>query len=109
MKKYINRFAIASLAMAGLMTTSCELTEDNPAGGDAQLNLFLNWKGLQAVSYSTLNDELYTASDWFISWKAAPTCGRQAATVTDTARTSTTRTTRPVTTPPRSCGSSATR
>lgn len=67
MKKYINRFAIASLAMAGLMTTSCELTEDNPAGGDAQLNLFLNWKGLQAVSYSTLNDELYTASDWFIS------------------------------------------
>lgn len=67
MKKYINKFAIATLATAALMTTSCELTEDNPAGGNAQLNLFLNWKGLQAVSYSTLNDELYTASDWFIS------------------------------------------
>ncbi|MCM1141237.1 MAG: RagB/SusD family nutrient uptake outer membrane protein, partial [Muribaculum sp.] len=74
MNKYINKIAVATLAMAGFMTTSCELTEDNPSGGSAQLDLFLNWKGLQAVSYSTLNDELYTASDWYISSEGGTDC-----------------------------------
>ena len=67
MKKYIKFFALPMLTVAALMTTSCELTEDNPAGGDANINLFNDWKGMQAYSYSTLNDELYTASDWLIS------------------------------------------
>ena len=54
------------LAIAGLFT-SCELTEDNPHGGDATLSSFQTWKGLQAYSYSTLNDQLYSASDWMFA------------------------------------------
>lgn len=30
MKTYIKNIALPMLAVAGLMTTSCELTEDNP-------------------------------------------------------------------------------
>ncbi len=67
MKTYIKNIALPMLAVAGLMTTSCELTEDNPSAGDATLKAFQTWEGLQAYSYTTLNDELYTASDWMIS------------------------------------------
>ena len=54
------------IAVAGLFT-SCELTEDNPSAGDATLKTFENWKGLQAYSYSTLSDQLYSASDWLFA------------------------------------------
>lgn len=66
MKTYIKNFALPMVALAGLFT-SCELTEDNPSAGDASLKSYDTWAGLQAYSYSTLNDELYTASDWMIS------------------------------------------
>lgn len=67
MKRYIKNIAFPMLAVAGIMATSCELTEDNPSAGDATLSAFDTWAGLQAYSYSTLNDELYTASDWLFS------------------------------------------
>ena len=66
MKTYIKNFALPMLAVAGLFT-SCELSEDNPHAGDATLKTFDNWKGLQAYSYSTLNDQLYSASDWMFA------------------------------------------
>ena len=66
MKTYIKNFALPMLAVAGLFT-SCELTEDNPSAGDATLQGFQTWKGLQAYSYSTLNDQLYSASDWLFA------------------------------------------
>lgn len=60
MKKLI----IALVAVAGLSFTSCDLDEYNPSAGDASLNGFVSWKGLQSYCYSCLNDQLYTASDW---------------------------------------------
>ena len=66
MKTYIKNFALPMIAVAGLFT-SCELTEDNPSAGDATLKTFENWKGLQAYSYSTLSDQLYSASDWLFA------------------------------------------
>lgn len=67
MKHYIKNIALPMLAVAGLMTTSCELTEDNPHAGDATLASFSTWKGLQVYSYSTLSDQLYSASDWIFA------------------------------------------
>lgn len=55
---------IAYLACAALMFNACDLDEVNPSAGDATLSSFDAWSGLQAYSYSCLNDELYTASDW---------------------------------------------
>lgn len=66
MKPYIKNFALPMLAMAGLFT-SCELTEDNPSAGDATVNNYQVWKGLQAYSYSVLNEQLYSASDWLFA------------------------------------------
>ncbi len=67
MNTKLYKFAIASLAFAGMSLTSCSLEEDNPHAGDATLTSYNTWAGLQAYSYTTLNDELYTASDWMIS------------------------------------------
>lgn len=67
MKTYIKSIYLPVLALASLAVTSCDLEEDNPAAGDASLKAYDTWAGLQAYSYSTLNDELYTASDWMIS------------------------------------------
>lgn len=64
MKTYIKYITLPMLAVAGLLTTSCELTEDNPSAGDETIKSFSSWKGLQAYCYSPLNDQLYTASDW---------------------------------------------
>ena len=55
---------IAYLAFAATMLNACDLDEVNPSAGDATLSAFDAWSGLQAYSYSCLNDELYTASDW---------------------------------------------
>ena len=62
MKKYISFFAIATLAC--LSFTACDLDEDNPAAGNATLEAFEAWSGLQAYCYTALNDQIYTASDW---------------------------------------------
>lgn len=64
MKYYIKNMALPMLAMAGLLTTSCELTEDNPAAGDATLRTYEIWAGLQAYSYSPISAQLYGSSDW---------------------------------------------
>ena len=55
---------IAYLTFAALSFNACDLDEFNPSAGDATLSAFEAWSGLQAYSYSCLNDELYTASDW---------------------------------------------
>lgn len=62
MKKYIRLFVFA--ACVSLSLNSCDLDEDNPSAGDATLNAFEAWSGLQTYCYGPLNDELYTASDW---------------------------------------------
>ncbi len=62
MKNIFNKFLI--LICAGAMLNSCELDEVNPSAGDATITAFDAWSGLQSYSYSSLNDELYTASDW---------------------------------------------
>lgn len=65
MKKSIRYIAPLMLATAaGLFTTSCNLDEENPHAGDASVESFDSWSGLQAYCYSALNDQLYTASDW---------------------------------------------
>ena len=55
---------IVLLVCAGWVLNACSLDEINPSAGDATLNAFEAWSGLQAYCYSCLNDELYTASDW---------------------------------------------
>lgn len=54
----------AIVAVAGLTFTSCDLDEVNPSAGDASLNAYTSWAGLQTYCYSCLADQLYTASDW---------------------------------------------
>ncbi len=54
------------LAIAGLFT-SCELTEDNPSAGDASLKSFATWKCLQAFSYSSLAEQLYSSYSWLVA------------------------------------------
>lgn len=60
----MKKIFFAIVAVAGLTFTSCDLDEVNPSAGDASLNGFGAWSGLQAYCYSCLNDQLYTASDW---------------------------------------------
>lgn len=55
---------IVYLTFAALSFNACDMDEFNPSAGDATLSAFEAWSGLQAYSYSCLNDELYTASDW---------------------------------------------
>ncbi|NBJ05819.1 RagB/SusD family nutrient uptake outer membrane protein [Duncaniella freteri] len=57
---------IGSAIVAGLLLSSCSLDEDNPHAGDATLNNFQAWYGMQATCYFPLNNELYSSSDWLI-------------------------------------------
>ncbi len=63
MKEYI-KYTLMSFTAAGLLLTGCNLDEDNPAAGDASLDNFTSWYGLQSTCYAPLNDQIYTASDW---------------------------------------------
>lgn len=51
---------IGSAIVAGLLLSSCSLDEDNPHAGDATLNNFQAWYGMQATCYFPLNNELYS-------------------------------------------------
>ena len=62
MKKLLKYTAV--LLSAGLLSTACSLDEENPAAGDATLDNFNAWYGLQSTCYSPLNDQIYTAQDW---------------------------------------------
>lgn len=62
MKNLINK--TITLACTIFMLNACDLDEFNPSVGDTSLNSFSAWAGLQAYCYSSLNDELYSASDW---------------------------------------------
>lgn len=67
MKKYFNYTVLPLLALSGVLS-SCELDEINPGAGDATVSSYDGWRGLQTYCYSSLNDQLYTASDWmFVS------------------------------------------
>lgn len=60
-KKYL--YTLMGLAMtAGF--TSCELDEYNPTGGNATIENYAVWKGLQNQCYSTLYHELYSKEDF---------------------------------------------
>lgn len=60
----MKKIFLAIIAIAGLTFASCDLDEYNPSAGDASLNGYNSWAGLQAYCYSCLADQLYTASDW---------------------------------------------
>ncbi len=62
MKKIL--YKIVLTASLGMVLNACSLDEENPSAGDASLTAFDAWSGLQAYSYTCLNDQLYTASDW---------------------------------------------
>lgn len=50
-----------SAILAGTLSfTSCELDEFNPSGGDANINNYEAWSGLQAYCYSPLNEGLFS-------------------------------------------------
>ena len=65
-KTTIQKFMALMIGFTAL--NSCNLDEDNPAAGDATLDNFVAWYGLQSTCYGPLNDQIYTASDWlFVS------------------------------------------
>lgn len=54
-----------ALAIAGsLGLTSCSLDEYNPTGGDANIESFEAWKGVETYCYSPLAEQLYTVYDF---------------------------------------------
>ena len=57
---------MAFSAVFSLMS-SCSLDEDNPAAGDATLDNFAAWYGLQTTCYTPLDQQIYTASDWLFA------------------------------------------
>ncbi len=63
----MKKIFLAIVAVAGLTFTACDLDEYNPSAGDASLNGYASWAGLQAYCYSCLSDQLYTASDWMFA------------------------------------------
>lgn len=63
--KTTRRLLYASALLAGTLgLTSCELDEYNPSGGDATINSYDAWAGLQAYCYSPLAEQLYTVYDF---------------------------------------------
>lgn len=63
MKKKILYMAAALVMATGF--TSCELDEYNPSAGNATVDNFAVWKGLQTQCYSTLYHELYSKQDFY--------------------------------------------
>ena len=54
-----------SAMLAGTLgLTSCELDEYNPTGGDANIESFDAWKGLETYCYSPLAEQLYSVYDF---------------------------------------------
>ena len=62
MKKNI-LYTLAIVASTTFLT-SCELDEYNPTGGDANLESFDGWSGLETYCYSPLSEQLYTVYDF---------------------------------------------
>ena len=54
-----------SALLAGTLSfTSCELDEYNPTGGDANIEAFDAWEGLETYCYSPLAEQLYSLYDF---------------------------------------------
>lgn len=54
-----------SALLAGTLSfTSCELDEYNPTGGDANIEAFDAWEGLETYCYSPLAEQLYSVYDF---------------------------------------------
>lgn len=54
-----------ALALTGTIgLTSCSLDEYNPSGGDANIESFDAWKGVETYCYSPLAEQLYTVYDF---------------------------------------------
>ena len=64
MKIFNTKRSLCVLSLLCVFCASCDLDEDNPAAGDATLEAFEAWSGLQAYCYTPLNDQIYSASDW---------------------------------------------
>lgn len=55
---------LSALLAGTLCLTSCELDEYNPSGGDATIESYDAWAGLQAYCYSPLAEQLYSVYDF---------------------------------------------
>ena len=54
-----------SALLAGTLSfTSCDLDEYNPTGGDANIEAFDAWEGLETYCYSPLAEQLYSVYDF---------------------------------------------
>lgn len=62
MKKTLLYMAMGVVGAFGL--ASCELDEFNPSAGEATLETYNTWAGLQTECYSTLYHELYSKEDF---------------------------------------------
>ncbi len=62
MKKKILYMVVFIIGTFGL--ASCGLDEYNPSGGDANIENFDTWKGLEVYCYSPLAEQLYTVYDF---------------------------------------------
>lgn len=54
---------MAVLLTSAFFLASCDLDEDNPSGGDATIENYDTWAGLQVYCYSPLAEQLYSKYD----------------------------------------------
>lgn len=66
MKKTFRYIIGSALATSALLLTGCSLDEDNPHAGDATLNNFAAWSGMQETTYFPLVENLFSRSDYFM-------------------------------------------
>lgn len=55
---------LSALFAGTLSFTSCELDEYNPSGGDATIESYAAWSGLQTYCYSPLAEQLFSVYDY---------------------------------------------
>lgn len=56
----------STLAASALMFTGCNLDEDNPHAGDATLDNYQAWAGMQETCYFPLVEDLFSRSDYMM-------------------------------------------
>lgn len=63
--KFMKTRLLYTAIIAGTLSlASCELDEYNPTGGDATIESFDAWQGLETYCYSPLAEQLYSVYDF---------------------------------------------